>query len=318
MKNLVLDVDTGIDDAIAIILASMWTDVSLLGISCVSGNVSIDKVLRNTLGILKLVEREDVPVARGAKQPLVENPRSSSHVHGEDGIGDLVLPMTTNANTIFDSASDLYKTILNRQEDPVTFVALAPLTNLALFIRSHPNYAKKINEIVFMGGAINSGNASAVAEFNVWHDPEAAHIVLTSGIPITMYSLDAFEQVEFSETETLYRSENENFLQRIVRELLDYKRFNIDGTRGARFGLIGDAGALITAVKPELATIKKYPLHVNLTHGIGRGQTQVDKRLQEGEDLHHNQASRWPEINVVTQLDRDRAIEILFSTIGRQ
>lgn len=316
MKNLVLDVDTGIDDAIAIILASKWEDVALLGISCVAGNVALDKVIKNTLGILNLVERDDVPVARGAQQPLVEAPRTSNHVHGEDGIGDLALPETTNVNRIFDSASDLYKTILNQQEYPVTFVALAPLTNLALFIRSHPEDAKKISDIVFMGGAINSGNASAVAEFNVWHDPEAAHIVLTSGIPITMYSLDAFEKVEVSETEALARSQKANTLHRTVRELLDFKRSNIDGSRGARFGLIGDAGALITAVMPELATIKKYPVHVNLTHGIGRGQTQVDMRLQEGEDLHHNLVNRWPEINVVTKLDRDSAVEILFSKIG--
>ena len=316
MKNLVLDVDTGIDDAIAILLACKWSEVSLRGISCVSGNVSLEKVLENTLGVLNLAERWDVPVAIGAREPLVEKARSSSNVHGENGLANLTLDTGPVRNTIFRSASDLYRDLLQSDGEPITFVALAPLTNLALFIRSHPEAASKISEIVFMGGSIGTGNASAVAEFNVWHDPEAAHIVLSSGIPITMYSLDAFEQVHVSEDELKHVNVEGNQILRVITDLLNFQRENLDGSKGDRFGLIGDAGAVITAVRPELATTIRHPVHVNLSPGIGRGQTQIDKRLAEGEDAHHSLYEKWPEIDVVSNLDREKALKILFDTIG--
>lgn len=316
MKNIVLDVDTGIDDAMAIMLAATWSKVRLLGIACVSGNVALDQVVANTQGVLQLVGRPDVPVARGAEMPLVEKPRNSSNVHGDDGLAGFMFEPDPEKCADLPSAIDLYRSILEKKSEPVVFVALAPLTNLALFIRSFPSLAKKIDGIVFMGGAIGAGNASSVAEFNVWHDPEAAHIVLTSGIPVTMYSLDAFNGVEVTPQEI--EDLNKNELTLVLSRLLNFERTLSDGSRGPRFGLIGDAGALISAVEPQLAISRQLPIHVNLSPGIGRGQTQADLRQVEGEDSFHGQVEDWPIIDVVLELDRSKAIELFLSTIGEK
>ncbi|WP_254664759.1 nucleoside hydrolase, partial [Streptomyces prasinopilosus] len=135
-----------------------------------------------------------VPVARGAGRPLIEAPRPASHVHGHDGMGDLGLPAPRRAPAGVDAVTLLHREILASPR-PVTLVPIAPLTNIALLLRTHPEVTRNIERIVFMGGAAGAGNATPVAEFNVWHDPEAAAILLTAGVPITMYGLDVFNRV---------------------------------------------------------------------------------------------------------------------------
>src|SRR5699024_4592817 len=124
----------------------------------------------------------DVPVAAGAARPLVERPRDASHMHGADGLGNAGLPASTREVSSMH-AVELMRRVLNESADPATIVALAPMTNLALLLRTYPEVADRIERVVFMGGSASVGNATASAEFNVWHDPEAASIVLNSGVP---------------------------------------------------------------------------------------------------------------------------------------
>src|SRR4051812_46643337 len=137
----------------------------------------------------------------GARRPLLEAPRPARHVHGEDGMGDLGLPEPAGAPPPLD-AVDLLRDVLVAAADTgqrVTLVPLAPLTNVALLLRTYPEAARGLARIVFMGGAALVGNATAAAEFNVFHDPEAAAIVLDAaaelGVPVTMYGLDVFYEV---------------------------------------------------------------------------------------------------------------------------
>ena len=175
---IILDVDTGVDDACALLLAALHPDVELLAVTCVSGNASVDDVVRNTMKVLDVAGRPDVPVARGADRPLLEPRGDARHVHGADGMADLGWP--ASARPIDGRhAVELLRDLLSQAaagepSDRVTLVPLAPLTNIALLLRTYPEAARGLRAIVFMGGSADVGNATASAEFNVWHDPEAA------------------------------------------------------------------------------------------------------------------------------------------------
>ena len=180
------------------LLAAKSPALDLLAVSCVAGNAGVDQVVRNTLKVLDAAGATDVPVARGADRPLLEPPRDARHVHGDDGMGDLGWP-DSERSPVDMHAIELMRTTLEAAPRPVTLVPLAPMTNVALLLRAYPHVAEHIERIVFMGGAAAIGNATAAAEFNVWHDPEAAGIVLTSGLPVTMYGLDVFYEVTIDE-----------------------------------------------------------------------------------------------------------------------
>ncbi|MEA5455160.1 nucleoside hydrolase [Sinomonas sp. JGH33] len=312
MKHrIVMDVDTGIDDAMAIMIAALHPDIELAAISCVSGNVSVDKVLANTLKVLDLVGAPEIPVAAGATRPLVEERRDASQVHGASGLGDLVLPASERSPAGVHAVELLRREIL-ASEEPVTLVALAPMTNLALLLRTYPEVTDNLARIVFMGGSATVGNATAVAEFNVWHDPEAAHIVLSSGVPLTMYGLDVFNEVAASEEaiRTLRASEN-----RVALALADLLGFEIPGPDGSghAYNLIGDAGAVCAIVAPELFTVEQWPVRVELAPSLGRGQTLVDRRARPGEDeVHGPSRAAWPAVDVVLAERRPGSVIELF------
>ena len=203
---VILDVDTGVDDACALLLAALHPQVDLRGVTCVSGNASVDDVVRNTLTVLDIADRADVPVARGAVRPLLEPVSDARHVHGDDGMADLDWA-TSDRHPDGRHAVELLRDLLRDAEtkgpdgrNPL--VPLAPLTNVALLLRTYLEVASGLREIVFMGGAAHVGNVTASAEFNVWHDPEAAAIVLESAavfdIPFVMYGLDVFYDVRVS------------------------------------------------------------------------------------------------------------------------
>ena len=191
---VIIDCDTGVDDALALLFAVRHPALDVRAVTCVAGNTDVDGVVRNTLTVLEQAGAGDIPVARGAERPLIEPVRTAQHVHGRDGMGDLGLPAPTRVPVDVDAVTLLRREIL-ASPTPVTLIPTAPLTNIALLLRTHPEVVRNIERIVFMGGAVATGNATPVAEFNVWHDPEAAAILLTAGVPITMYGLDVFEQV---------------------------------------------------------------------------------------------------------------------------
>jgi pyrimidine-specific ribonucleoside hydrolase len=183
---VIIDCDTGVDDALALLLAVRHPALDLRAVTCVAGNTDVDGVVRNTLTVLELAGAPGVPVARGAERPLIEAVRTARHVHGRDGMGDLGLPAPARTPVDVDAVTLLRREILAAPR-PVTLIPTAPATNIALLLRTHPEVTRNIERIVFMGGAVATGNATPVAEFNVWHDPEATAIMLTAGVPITMY-----------------------------------------------------------------------------------------------------------------------------------
>ncbi|MDQ3734381.1 MAG: nucleoside hydrolase, partial [Actinomycetota bacterium] len=189
-RPLVIDTDPGVDDAIALLVAANSPEVELLGVTTVFGNVDLDQTTENALRILELAGAVDIPVAAGARRPLVHAQlHRAAHVHGANGLGDVELPpagRTAEATPAVRFLADL----LRGSDTAVTVCAVGPLTNIALLVASDPVAAARIERLVVMGGAYGSGNVTPTAEFNVWSDAEAAHRVLSSGLPITMVGLD--------------------------------------------------------------------------------------------------------------------------------
>ncbi|MDJ0337823.1 nucleoside hydrolase [Cryobacterium sp. PH31-O1] len=311
---VILDVDTGVDDAMAILFALAHPGINVLGISCVAGNASLERVVDNTLRILDVAEAPQIPVAAGARRPLLEPARSAAHVHGESGLGTLQLP-PTNRKAEPISSIELMHRLIRASPHRVTLVGLAPQTNLALLLRQYPDVVDNIQRIVFMGGSTTVGNATAVAEFNVWHDPEAAAIVLDSGVPTFMYGLDVFNQVSVPEQVAVALAHSDSGLAHVVGRLLS-NRVALGSGRNAEYtGLIGDAGALCALVDPDALQTAMLPLRVQLS-GYGRGQTLVDKRTHPGEDIMHGLASQWEAAEVALDVDVDRYVQLFLETLG--
>ncbi len=301
MQNLILDVDTGVDDALALTLAARHPHVRLLAVTCVAGNTNVDQVVRNTLAVLTAVGAENVPVARGAERPLLEAPRDASHVHGKNGLADIDMP-EPKRTAVESHAIELLRSTILASPVPVTIVPVGPLTNIALLLRTHPEVQQGIERIVLMGGSASSGNATPVAEFNIWHDPEAAAIVFGSDVPITMYGLDVFMQLALSEDEVDQLGERDDPGADLVHRLLKNRPYHYTGP--VKRMRLGDAGAVCAAIDPDGIGTRSVPVKVVLD-GLARGQTLVDLRGHAGEsDLLGAQWGR--RIEVALEIDAER------------
>ncbi len=318
---VVLDVDTGVDDACALLLAARSPALDLRAVTCVAGNAEVDQVVTNTLAVLAAAGRPDVPVARGAARPLLEPARPARHVHGEDGMGDLDaralrLPPATSPPDA-RHAVELLRDVLTDTDEPVTLVPLGPLTTVALLLRTHPEAARGLRRIVFMGGSAASGNASAAAEFNVWHDPEAAAIVLDAcrelGVPVTMYGLDVFYDVRVTRDDATRLASSDDASARLAAALITHQcdRFGADDCT------VGDAGAVCAVIDPDGVGTSPLPVHVELAGARTRGQTLVDRRTWVG-DLDHDPHAAGPAVvDVALSVDGPRWRRLWLETVDR-
>ncbi len=304
-RPILLDVDTGTDDALAILYAVRHPDLQVLGISCVAGNSGVDQVVTNTLKILDAAgARSDIPVAQGAAQPLIERARPEGAFHGEDGLGGVTLPDPTRGPSGLTAVEMLRQEITNSSA-PVTLVGLAPQTNLALLLTLHPEVLANVERVVFMGGSASLGNVTAVAEFNIWQDPEAATCVIESPVATAMYGLDVFTRLAVDRATADRLSTSADPGARAAGELLYRRGARSDRPGHDYVGLIGDAGALVYLTDPELFSTGTFPVRVNLP-GIGRGQTIVDQR-PVAQDARAWADDPWPRVEVVLDADLDAA-----------
>ncbi|MFI8069496.1 nucleoside hydrolase [Streptomyces sp. NPDC086033] len=310
---VIIDCDTGVDDALALLFAVRHPGIDLRAVTCVAGNTDVDGVVRNTLTVLEQAGAGDIPVARGAARPLIEPVRTAQHVHGLDGMGDLGLPAPTRVAVDVDAVTLLRREIL-ASPTPVTLIPTAPLTNIALLLRTHPDVVRNIERIVFMGGAVATGNATPVAEFNVWHDPEAAAVLLTAGVPITMYGLDVFERVVVPAADVQrLRASSEPSL-RMAGDLLAHRDPATSGDPTPTGGL-GDAGAVCAVVDPGGLTTELLPVEVSLAPGPTRGQTVVDRRRRPGESEIHEGEREVTLVDVGLGVDVERYVKLWLTAV---
>jgi pyrimidine-specific ribonucleoside hydrolase len=309
---VVLDVDTGVDDALAILLAVRSPALDLRAITCVAGNTDVDNVVANTLKALDAAGAGDIPVARGAATPLIEPVRPARHVHGDDGMADLKLPAPAREPVGEHAVELLRRTIA---DGPITLVTLAPLTNIALLLRTHPEVADQLERIVVMGGTAVVGNATASAEFNIRHDPEAAAIVFSAGVPITMYGLDVFYEPTIDPPTADRLAASAEPGAQLAGRLMQYQ---VDRYRGG--GTLGDAGAVAAVIDPGGLRTERYPVRVELGGTFTRGQTVVDRRDWAGDLDNDPYVASHPQpglVDVALGVDAARYCALFLSTVER-
>lgn len=233
MVDLVLDLDTGIDDAIALSIAAKDKGINLLGVTCTYGNVTVEESAYNTLSLLSLLHREDVPVYIGRNRSLLSSSPYTPHeagrkIHGKYGSGDIKLKESPRKPESISAKAFL--TSLMKEREDITIVTTGPMTNLASVLIDEPSLFKWKGKIVFMGGALTvRGNVNHFAEANIYKDPESAKTVLESGLDITMIGLDVTEKTR------LYRKDAEKWKEKgselglTLGSLLDYY---LDNTLG--------------------------------------------------------------------------------------
>ena len=188
-RPIIIDTDPGIDDAVAIAIALFSEELDVKLITTVAGNVSLDKVTYNTLRLLKFFQKE-VPVAKGAAEPLIRPLMDASNVHGKSGMEGFDFEEPDDHLLLEEHAVNAMRRVIMESDEPITLVPIAPLTNIALLLKVYPEVKANIREIVMMGGSASRGNKGVMSEFNVATDPEAAKIVFNSGLPLVMAGLD--------------------------------------------------------------------------------------------------------------------------------
>ncbi len=285
-QPVILDVDTGVDDALAILLAVRHPALDVRAITCTGGNAPLAQVVENTLRVLDAAGAPPLPVAAGAHRPLLEAPQHAAAIHGADGLADLLLPASTRTPESGHAVDLLRRTLLESAE-PITLISLAPLTNIAMLLRLHPEVGDRIARVVMMGGSVGAGNATAAAEFNVWHDPEAAAVVLSAGLDVLMYGLEPFYRVSVTHDDARLLSEADDAAPRLAGALLTHL-IGIDATEDRVADdrvAIGDAGAVCAAIDPGALVTRVAPVEVALAPGPTRGQTVVDLRTMVGTDI---------------------------------
>ncbi|QNK80796.1 nucleoside hydrolase [Nakamurella sp. PAMC28650] len=313
---VIMDVDTGIDDAMSLLFAVRHPGIDLRAVTCVVGNTGVDQVAANTRYVLDAAGAGDIPVARGSARPMLVPPADASHVHGPDGLGGFSRPSDRRMSPF--SAVELLRRELMAAVgtgEKITLVPSAPLTNIALLLRTHPEVAAGIERILFMGGSASVGNATAAAEFNVWHDPEAAAVALTAAgeldIPVTMYGLDVFNDVVISRAEAARLRGALDPGAQLAGSLIEFS-CNTFGTDEAT---IGDAGTTCAVVDPDGLTTRRFPVQVELGNGLARGQTLVDRRTWIGDHKADPHQARPTMVDVALGVDARRYADLWLQTI---
>ena len=293
MTPLILDVDTGIDDAFGLLYALAAPDARLVGVSAVAGNVGLAKAARNTRAVLALAGRADVPVWEGAAAPLLGHVDDASDIHGSTGLGRAVLPEPEPA-AWSPHAVEALLAASHEHEGQLILVATGPLTNIALAIARDPSFPSRIKRFVAMGGSFTvGGNTTAAAEFNIWYDPEAARMVCRAfaeerAAPSILVGLDVTRRTVLTEADlqnlaqTCEKTPNGRALTTFLSDAAQHY-FELMESRGRDRALVmHDPLAVAVALDPSLVATKALPVDVETRGELTRGQTLADFRGKPG------------------------------------
>ncbi len=306
MRHFIIDTDTASDDAVALVMALNTPGIAVDAITVVAGNVPVDQGVQNAL---YTVERcgKGVPVYAGIAKPLLRPLETAQFVHGQDGMGDIGLPLSGRTPAPGHAVDVIIDTI-NRFAGEITLVTLGPLTNVAVAVTRAPEIVSRVNRCVVMGGIGHGhGNVVPAAEYNIWVDPEAAKIVFESGLPITMVGWDVSQKYATftdEEAEKLRRlSPLGEFCVSIQRCL---RKFGMEQLMLPGFDL-PDPIAMAVAIDPRVATVTRR-LHVEIEtkSDLTRGATVVD---------HFGITRNVPNVDVVLEASRARFLEILHAAM---
>jgi purine nucleosidase len=277
-RPVVLDVDTGVDDALAIMLAIRSSELEVLGITTVSGNVPVARATSNTLLVLEMLDAPVIPVVVGASRPLARELLAATEVHGQDGLGGVTSRYRPPSRPAGEGAPQFLLDTIRRRPGELSLIATGPLTNVAVAIQRDQETMRKLRDITVMGGAIRvPGNVGPVTEFNFAVDPEAAAIVVGAGLPLTLVPLDVTEQIVLSR-QALEGMGRRGKLQAFVGEITEATiRFHRD-QEGIDGMFLHDPLAVGAVADPSLVRGDAMPLAVERRGELTAGMAVVDLR----------------------------------------
>jgi len=270
--RVLIDTDPGVDDAFALLLAMRSPELKIEAITAVAGNVPLELTLPNALRMVEIAGRTDIPVAAGAKAPLLRRLVTAAYAHGENGLGGAVFPEPT-IKPVAEPAAELIRSVIRRYPKEVTLITVGPLTNVAAALNGDPELASLIKGVVMMGGSLSGGNITPAAEFNIYVDPEAARIVFQSGIPLTMVGLDVTRRTSLTDEHVRLLEAAQNPVSQAAAKIA---RHAIDHNREQGF-LVGpnmhDSLAVAAFLDPTILKWKEYYVDVETTGELTAGQT---------------------------------------------
>ena len=304
-KKIIIDCDPGHDDAAAIILAARSPELELVGITCVAGNVEVEKTSANTLKLCALAGIRDVPVAAGMAVPLIAERITAPHIHGESGLGGVELPATDLRLHPAHAVDFLIETIMASNGD-ITLIPTAPLTNIAMAIRREPRIILKLPEIVLMGGSIGLGNVTSSAEFNIYADPEAARVVFESGIPIVMVGLDVTHKAILTQEHINKIRHNETEVAITLATMLQWYLETITKFGHPEWTSLHDACAVASVCDPTLLTTEFMRVDIEICGEFTRGRTVCSPGFSSG---------NAPNVRVGVDFDAERFFEMLITRL---
>lgn len=301
--SCILDVDPGHDDAVAMLLAYASPAIELEAILTVSGNQIESKTTQNALKIGSLGEI-NCPIYRGMEGPMVRKLFTGDFIHGETGLDGAELPLTKEVEK--EHAVWFLTHVLPTFKQPVTMIITGPMTNLAMALRINPSIRHHIENIVFMGGAYGLGNATSSAEFNIYADPEAAQIILQSGIPFSMIGLDVTHQALITDKVMERFAEVGSGIGTVMVPLLNFFKSRYDEVFHFDYAPLHDPIAVAYVIDPTIIETADAFVEVETMPGICYGRTVCDL---EGV------SRRTANGKVGIKLDTERFWELLFDTL---
>jgi inosine-uridine nucleoside N-ribohydrolase len=314
--SAIIDCDPGHDDVMAILLGARVLD--LRGITTVFGNVDLQQTTRNALQTVEFADLTAVPVVKGMAQPLVREIRHAPEVHGESGLdGPRLDPPTTPLAA--GSGPDF---IISQSHavDGLTLVPIGPLTNVATALRLNPLLATRIKEISMMSGSLTAGNATPAAEFNIWCDPEAAHVVFSSGIPIKMIGLNVTRQVAATPERRAQIRAIGNRTGGIVADMLDFYSERLRVLAGLPGGSMHDPLAVAALVDPDVLRFEPMHVAVELRGTHTYGMTVCDARHLRADGAAPAAArpprGEAPNAEVAVEVNADRFWELFLEVLA--
>jgi inosine-uridine nucleoside N-ribohydrolase len=294
-SRVIIDTDPGVDDALALLLAMRSPELTIEGITPVAGNVPLEFTLPNALRMVEIAGRTDIPVAAGAKGPLVRRLVTAAQVHGENGLGGAVFP-EPKTKPIDAPAADFIRDTVRKYPGEVTLITIGPLTNVGAALNSDGELAKLIPRLVMMGGSLSGGNVTPAAEFNIYVDPEAARMVFQSGIPITMVGLDVTRRTTLTDDHVRVLQAAQNPVSQAAAKIA---RSAIDHTRAQGF-LVGpnmhDSLAVAAFIDASILKWKKYYVDVEIAGELTAGET-VGYSPTEG-DVRRSEPGKAPTMQI--------------------
>ncbi|MDO9546116.1 MAG: nucleoside hydrolase [Pelolinea sp.] len=315
-RKVIIDVDTGLDDAVALLLAIRSSELDVRGITCVNGNVDLINVIANTLRVVDY-SGKDIPVYSGASTAMIaEESEDAAHVHGRDGLGGI--PFTKSKRSIEkEHAVDFIVNTFMEADEPMDWITLGPLTNAALAYLKEPRIAEKIRLLTMMAGGVDSGNTTPAAEFNVFADPEAARIILSSNIHKLMVPLDPLFAGGHLSRENVEKIINASHLPWCE---MAGKIFSCNVQMVEKLGVKREIGqgavsppdllAVAVAINPAIANIKEFWVEVETKGEFSRGMTIFDRRkIWRAKNIPQNKKA-----DVALSVDQKKYSEMVLGT----